>query len=239
MKKLITTIGILILSVSAFSQVCTPDNNITQPGYYPDQLDPAPILKPYEAVIQIRTITDTTVDYQGNPVSAKIDSVKVKDVKGLPPTFSYACYHPRCVFVGTETRCAKLTGNPQIGHEGIYPLKLIVTAYMTIGGFLKYDQTDTMTDFSIEVYDDGTNIFNYKIEDNVTIYPNPVRGELNINTGKRQFLSMKIKSTDGKVLVYSGFKEKSDLSFLPNGMYFLELEDKNGIKYYQKIVLEN
>ena len=240
MKKLFTTLSIILISFTTFSQVCTPDNSITQPGYYPQTLDPAPILKPYEEVIQIRTISDTTVDYNGSMVNAKIDSVKVTKVLGLPASLNYSCYHPRCVFVSSETRCAKLFGTPQIGEEGTYPIDMVVIVYATLQGFLKVSEIDTISNFSLEVYDDGTSVLkdNMNISNKIQVYPNPVKNELTIKSSETAFTELKIRSFDGRVVFQSLFQEKTDLSALPPGLYFLELSGMNGETHNQKIVLE-
>lgn len=240
MKNFFTTLSIILISTTTYSQVCTPDNSITQPGYYPSTLEPAPILKPYEQVIQIRTISDTTVEYNGSMVNAKIDSVKVTKVLGLPASFNYACYHPRCVFVGSETRCAKLFGTPQIGEEGTYPIDMVVIVYATVQGFLKLTETDTISNFSLEVYDDGTSVIKDKLSESnkIQVYPNPLKNELNINSGETKFTEFRIKSFDGKVLFQNEFQAKTDLSSLPAGLYFLELSGPNGEAYHQKIMIE-
>jgi hypothetical protein len=242
MKKLFTTLSIILISFTTFSQVCTPDNSITQPGYYPQTLDPAPILKPYEEVIQIRVISDTTVDFNGNMVYAVIDSVKVIKVLGLPSSLTYSCYHPRCVFVSSETRCAKLFGTPQIGEEGTYPIDMVVTVYAKIPSFGNFivTETDTISNFSLEVYDDGTSVLKYNkhISSKVQVYPNPVKNELTINSTETAFTEIKIRSFDGKVVFQSLFQEKTDLSALPPGLYFIELSGMNGEIYNQKIMIE-
>lgn len=242
MKKLFTTLGIILISFTTFSQVCTPDNSITEPGYYPQTLDPAPILKPYEEVIQIRVISDTTVDFNGNMVNAVIDSVKVIKVLGLPLSLNYSCYHPRCVFVSSETRCAKLFGTPQIGEEGTYPIDMVVTVYARIPSFgnFRVTETDTISNFSLEVYDDGTSVLkhNKHISSKVQVYPNPVKNELTIKSTETAFTEIKIRSFDGKVVYQSLFQEKTNVSDLPAGLYFLELSGINGESYNQKIMIE-
>jgi len=77
---------------------------------------------------------------------------------------------------------------------------------------------------------------------NVSMYPNPTKGKLNVNLGeyKSQVIKMNVYNTKGQVVMSKEILKKSsefDLSNLAQGVYIVEL--KNGInKSSSRIVVK-
>jgi hypothetical protein len=77
---------------------------------------------------------------------------------------------------------------------------------------------------------------------NVSMYPNPTRGNLyiNINDYKAESVKMEISNTRGQVVMTKDILKSVnvfDLSSLPKGLYIVDLSNGN-IKYSRKIVIE-
>jgi hypothetical protein len=137
MQKTLRSFLFILLAFSSGSYAqaqCTPDLSITQQGLYPDSATGLPhayVGVPYNTVIQIRVLTDTT--YLGLP--AKIDSVRIDSIRGLPLTggFAYQCNKSSCTWAGGTNGCVLLTGNPT--QAGTYPVKIYLKAYGKASGF--------------------------------------------------------------------------------------------------------
>jgi len=74
---------------------------------------------------------------------------------------------------------------------------------------------------------------------NISFYPNPFLGEFSIESENQKIISFSIFSISG-VLVYSeevnAESIKTNLSFLTEGTYIVEVEDENQIKSYCKVL---
>ena len=77
----------------------------------------------------------------------------------------------------------------------------------------------------------------------ISIYPNPVKEKLILNSSsKTGNLNFKIFNIEGKILITKslGFEKETfvDVSQLSKGIYFLNIEDKNGNKTIKKFIKE-
>ncbi|HXC05983.1 MAG TPA: T9SS type A sorting domain-containing protein [Bacteroidia bacterium] len=128
-KKLLSLIGaVLGLTFTSFGQ-CTVNTTITTPGYYPDSatgLPAAIVTIPYNTVMQVRVVADTTVPPYG---TIAINYVQMDSIIGLPTGFTTSTNPTTGKFPGGGNGCILLAGNPVAGqelggpaHNGIYPL---------------------------------------------------------------------------------------------------------------------
>ncbi len=69
--------------------------------------------------------------------------------------------------------------------------------------------------------------------ENISIYPNPVQDILNVN-GLSKNTPIRVYSVSGEVINVSNTEGKVDLSDLKTGMYFLEIDNKQRIKFIKK-----
>lgn len=173
MIRLIIPVTIILLSIgTAIAQACVPDDTITQPGIYPEQLDTAFADEPYEMILQILTIKDTTASLGGQEVNAAIDSVKVTGVENLPDGFDYVCEPNNCTFTPDAVGCVKLTGNPTNNQTGEYELTIKTTAYARVG-ILEVPQNQDITSYKIVVKGDGTTGIDNLDNNVIKVFPNP------------------------------------------------------------------
>ncbi|HBG70564.1 MAG: hypothetical protein A2W93_06155 [Bacteroidetes bacterium GWF2_43_63] len=71
--------------------------------------------------------------------------------------------------------------------------------------------------------DNGTGIYNNQVSENV-FYPNPCIGILHVSADEPQDIS--IFSTDGKVVFQTTANGSADLTNLPDGPYFMQINNK-------------
>lgn len=133
----------LFLCYGLQAQVCTPNPNLTQPGFYPPGGSSAsqPVVMPdgyltdpYNEVAQFVLPEDTTIEYNGQMVTAQIDSIRILSFDNLPPGMAYQCNISRCVWAGGETGCVLFSGNPS--QVGKYEVKVKTIGYATVFGFI-------------------------------------------------------------------------------------------------------
>lgn len=69
----------------------------------------------------------------------------------------------------------------------------------------------------------------------ISIYPNPTKGFVNVESDK-EIKSLQLISMEGKVIKKNLNASKIDLNGLPNGIYFLKVELSNGRIQFEKVV---
>lgn len=211
---------------AAQAQICTTDTTLKSPGYKPDSLPAAQVGVAYAQSITVRPIRDTTTVIAGNTYNVTIDSVRVKNVIGMPAGFTYQCLNPYCTFISNENSCVLLSGTTN--QAGVYPIKIAVVGYARISGSIKVQQPDTITRFSIVV----TGTSGVAILDNpniLQIFPNPTTDIIQV-TGLRgevpEFSDMKGQRITLYRVGDSGAGENRLLSFdvsnLASGIYLLK-----------------
>lgn len=225
MKKLFTILSLLFFASTLEAQECIPDNDLTEPGFYPDNLIPAVAGEAYEMVLQVRSISDTVVDFAGNQVRAMIDSIQLTGVLGLPAGFSYSCFTPNCTFLSTATRCAKLSGTPRTEDIGTYPLDFPIVIYARVGA-LRIPQPDTIRRFTLFVTDGTASIRERSNANQPEIYPNPAREEVYIQYQGLE-TSLNVFNAHGQVVFQNKINGdlRIDLSTWKPGIYFFEIPD--------------
>jgi hypothetical protein len=65
----------------------------------------------------------------------------------------------------------------------------------------------------------------------ISFFPNPVQTSLNFNTSDKK--GYKIRNSLGVAVLEGEFEEKIDLSTLPKGIYFIELQSKNQTSHFK------
>ena len=177
MKK-ITLLGIYIcFALMGWSQNCTPDESITDPGIYPSFLDTAVVGASYTHTLQILAIKDTMVTIANQEVTADVDSVVLEEILGLPTNFTYACEPPRCTFTWQSVGCAQLSGMPTADQIGEYPLEIVITSHARLGSVL-FPTKDTIRDFTLVVQDSNLSSLGPAQIAGFKIFPNPNKGHL-------------------------------------------------------------
>jgi len=146
-KKLLSLLLFVIFySTHSFAQ-CVPDLTITDPGIYPDSATGLPggvVGTPYSEVIQVRVLTDTTLN--GLPVI--VTSITITSVSGLPPGITYSCNPASCVFPGGSNACILLSGIPTVA--GSYQLIVDIEVDGTLFG-VPVSQTATIDYYVIDI----------------------------------------------------------------------------------------
>jgi len=111
----------------------------------------------------------------------------------------------------------------------------IVVVWPVASGLTTLDTFET-TFYVIE----PTGINNKEFINNFTIYPNPIKNTLFIQnkTNSHQIKQVRIYNGVGKELIKTKFLTEINVSILPKGIYFLELElEKDTILQYKLIKL--
>lgn len=248
MKKIYTLALLFIITTFAASAQCTPDNTVTQPGYYPAELDTAKTGSLYNMVLQFRIPPDTNVVFGGFPVKATIDSIRLLEVAGLPTGFTYQCNGGKCTFVPTKTACALLSGTATSTQVGVYPLELRILAYARVSGF-PVNQPDTIRNFTLIVAQ-GTggpnSVIGYRGDNRqVAVYPNPASKNLAIllRGENNETVTYEITDVNGRVyrkenvvLENSEVLIGTTIEGLANGIYFVRVTNAKGVSAVRLMV---
>lgn len=240
MKKLTLAIASLIIGHLSYSQ-CTPDQTITEPGFYPEQLDTAYVDSFYNFRLDVLAVGDTSVMFMGQSITATIDSVVLDTVVGLPSGFVFGCNPSRCTFINPTVGCVNLSGIPTSNDVGAHPISIYVTAYARWSVF-SLPQKDTITEFILVVNDLGTaQLEKQQKNETFKIVPNPA-------------LSNRLKlvynpSTIKHIYIYNIFGElvftqetnanqnETIINGLSAGLYHVYTIDEKGNRYTRKAVL--
>ena len=235
MKKLLLTCAVL-LSVLFLNAQCTPDNSISSPGIYPDEitnLDEAFVGQPYVTQIDVLTPLDTSVSLSGLTVNVTIDNIELTSMLGLPNNFSYSCNPPNCIFPGGTYACAEIfsTVDPTSADVGYYPL-IMTTSTLAINVPLigSITQLDTVDYFYIDISNTSSSIeqINFSTFDVMDVYPNPISDQASFQfaIGKNEYVDFYIIDCLGKVVDYRKIqasigvnKFNIDFANYSNGLY--------------------
>jgi hypothetical protein len=215
MKKLLSFLMIgtcaIFTAQNANAQACTPDNSHAgDPGIYPDtvqNLPPAVVGSPYEAVITAVVPSDTTVDFPGvGIVDLTINYMKIDSAVGQPASLDFACNPADCTFPGNSINCISIFGTPLAGDVGTYPLTVYVTANVTHIALGTFDAPQsTVTGYQIVIGDVGVEVLDankFQVAQNI---PNPANGSTIIN-----FTSPSPSTVDFKVYNMLGMVVKNN-----------------------------
>ncbi len=171
-RKFLSILAIAAMSCSyneVEGQICTPDVNLTVPGFLPLVLPDAQVNVPYSEAITVLAFKDTSVKQGNLTLKVYIDSMKITGIGGLPNGMSYNCLNANCVFTPAALSCVKLSGTPN--QSGAFPLKIAILAYAKVSGVLPTTQKDTIESFVLNVSGSASTLELSKRD--LTISPNP------------------------------------------------------------------
>lgn len=86
-----------------------------------------------------------------------------------------------------------------------------------------------------QAYNNLLSVSDVNAETAISIYPNPTKGLVNVQSEKA-IQSLELISVEGKVIQKNLNSTKIDLNGLPNGIYFLKVELSNGRIQFEKVV---
>ena len=246
MKKILLTLTLALAFIGVQAQ-CTPDPQFTLPGIYPDSatgLSNAIVGQAYNEVITIISPLDTSVLYNGIVLSVTVQTIALTSVTGLPPSFSYDCAAPNCIFAGGSTSCAVLSSpSPTISEIGSHQIIMNTTTTVDAGIGFPITQDDVVDYYYINVTNATSVInqfhdFTFELKD---VFPNPVN-----NNAKIQFISG--NSADVVFTVFNYLGEKIEEKHIAasrgvnnievsandyaNGMYLYSIN--NGVQIVSK-----
>ncbi|HEX5001392.1 MAG TPA: T9SS type A sorting domain-containing protein [Bacteroidia bacterium] len=130
-KRILFAVALAIGIYGFAGAQCIPDTTITDPGIYPDSatgLPPGVINMPYNEVIQVKVLTDTTV----SGLTVLVTNITITQVSGLPPGISYSCNPTSCIFPGGSNGCITLSGTPTA--SGTFPMTVDLLIEGTLFG---------------------------------------------------------------------------------------------------------
>lgn len=233
---------LLLLGGVLKAQVCNVDLNIKTTGVFPSVLPAGRVNVAYNQVLQYYVTKDTMVNVSGfGLVNAKVDSLRVKKIIGVPAGMSYECNNSNCAIAGGTNGCILVMGTPT--KKGIYPLQIVIEVDASVSIF-KQTITDTLTDFTVTVSPGvGINEESDFSGKSFIIYPNPVtESVLHLSAWSNQLDQCNVSLIDVQgnlviernYLLGNGINELGmNIPLLPSGFYFLKLSSSSGV-FYQK-----
>jgi hypothetical protein len=222
-RKFSWIFAIAIAAIQPFTtkaQVCTPDQNLTTPGFLPATLPDGQVNSAYSVGITIKVFKDTEIVQSGQTVLATIDSMLLISILGLPPGLGYECLNSGCSFVPSTLSCVNIKGTP--AQSGLFPLKIPVKIYAKVFGAIPITQPDTLRNFAINVKGGTASMVDLNQNGlDLSIFPNPATNAVWVNSPTLP----KITSLSGVELNVPISKEgniyRIDISRIPTGLYFI------------------
>lgn len=237
--KTFSKITFLVLSALAVSSAdvqaqCIPVSSLPATGIYPGSIPPGTKGVFYTQTMQYKAPLDTSVNVPPfGSVPAKIDSLIITGVLGMPDSFTYQCHNSRCAVNGGEIGCVVFSGIPKTA--GSYHLRVTLRIYGHITGSIPVPRTinDTNDNYTLVVNDPTTGLF--ELVDRTKpakVYPNPGHDRLFIDAkafGNAQPVNVSIYDLQGKVVQQAAVDVFAtpavDIHTLPAGMYMVELSN--------------
>ncbi len=187
MKRILLTLLFTILLIDFIAAQCTPDNSITEPGFYPSSLPDAVGGLPYNQVLQFKVLTDTVIDFGGNQIHGSVQSAKVNSINGMPLGFSYACNIQNCTYAGGEIGCVTIVGNPTNSMVGSYNIVVKLSFTGLLDGLpnpVTINQDVPLTMSIVQgngiVINKNAPYFSYQRKADEIVLQNPANGKLNV-----------------------------------------------------------
>ncbi|MES2654203.1 MAG: T9SS type A sorting domain-containing protein [Bacteroidota bacterium] len=239
--------GVCVMTVLLFTgvlnaQVCNVDLNIKSTGVFPSVLPAGRVNVAYSQILQYYVTKDTMVNVPNfGLVNAKVDSLRIKQIIGVPNGMAYECNNGNCAIGGGTNGCILVTGTPT--QKGVYPLQIVIEVDASVSIF-KQTITDTLTDFTLTVNAGvGVNEVMDFSGKGFIIYPNPVtENVLHLSAWSNQSdqCNMSLIDAHGSLVLESSYllgKGTNELGMnipiLPSGLYYLKLSSSSGV-FYQK-----
>lgn len=199
MKYVFIFLNMMLLSICANAQTCTPDTSKHATGAYPQggSVDTVYVGLAYSETITYVTLDDTTIVVTINPapptsVNARLDSVRIKNWSNpaslnLPQGLQAVCNIPGCTFPGGSRNCVRISGsvnNPT--DTGMYALNLELTYYFTIMSApftgVNYSLPGTYSPFNIHVKSQPpAGISTHNPHKKPGVFPNPSTGTFTVS----------------------------------------------------------
>jgi hypothetical protein len=250
MKKIILLTFILTLFISkTFSQSvwpCSPDVNLTYNGISPESLPPAMAGYEYWSTLSFKIPKDSAISVGASTIAITIDSARFLYATGKPAGFTFYCNTPTCTWAGGTKGCALFNGRVDSTFTGDsakieYPMKVYtLTWYRFTGGADQFSRIDSATNYVFKIFK-FNGISELSTYQNLTAYPNPTTGKVNIELRDLEKNNSEVKIMDafGKLIYQTTVSENNqflntlsvDLSEYKTGMYFITVKsgDKIGL----------
>lgn len=193
MKKLLTLVAALAITVVAVQAQCVPDPQFPNSGIYPTPVDgiaDGEVGVPYAQVLTVNIPNDTTIDLSSiigfpvPPVTVTINLQTVDTLNGLPPGLSYACTPMTCEGNAGTSFCLEISGTPTTAGQYVFNLagnlNITVPAQVPVIGGSQQD-IPTPLAYNMDVQN-STSInpaaqASFSLEQNL---PNPFSGQTEI-----------------------------------------------------------
>ncbi len=223
-RKFSWIFAIAIAAIQPFNakaQVCTPDPNLTTPGFLPATLPDGQVNTAYNVGITIKVFKDTEIVQSGQTVLATIDSMLLISILGLPPGLGYECLNSRCAFVPSTLSCVNIQGTPT--QSGLFPLKIPVKVFAKVFGAIPITQPDTLRNFALNVKAGTANMINLDEQImGLTVFPNPTNGQVVWVNSISQPKVINIAGEELNIpILKDGNLYKLDISNIQSGVYFV------------------
>lgn len=237
----LTFVASIVTSV-AFAQ-CTPIPS-TPVGFFPDpnqgqNMTPGDPNQSYSQVFNFKVPKDTTVNFQGFPVDAEIDSVHFDDITGLPNGLSYSCSNTDCYYDSLEVGCIDVSGTIN-DTVGTYEVTVMVTFYGTaLGGTVATEQAGSLPFATYQFavgnvgVQDHLNLSRFEVVQN---YPNPFEKEtlISFSSPTNATYDFNVYNVLGELIKTKKIKAEQGLNQFtfasenyPSGVYVYSLSDAN------------
>jgi hypothetical protein len=241
MKKIYFTILPLLFSCIVYAQ-CIPDPNWNSFGLNPSKLPDGYAGSGYATIITFVTPKDSSLNYNGTPVKASIDSATVEKVAGYPAGFIWKCNTSNCSWKGGEKGCALLEGNADSSHMNKYEIKIYIRTYFKIEGLSNlFERIDSsIIDFKIVGGKSSVNTLDTK--PSFSVFPNPAKNNIQVEAnylGSGQ-TNVFIYDLLGKLHYTNTIKGNSgslDVSEIKKGVYVISFNN-DGNTFTQKLIIE-
>jgi hypothetical protein len=255
MKKIYTTLSLILGLSMAINAQCVIDNNNKAFGITPDDLGVSCVGKPINKVVQIAIPNDTTVEFNGFLVPISFDSVYVTaDPNTIPAGLNYQCANG-CKFyrnqTGDYTRgCITISGTPTTVSAANDMISVNAQVFSSLGDY-NYPFELAVNVLAANDAKCINGLSDFKIASSLDIYPNPSKGSATINLDLPSATKVKIDIYgvlgNKIVALYNGkmaqgLNSVSTLSgtLLESGMYMIKIDidtDKGTRTYTERMVV--
>ncbi|PLW92360.1 MAG: hypothetical protein C0592_11100 [Marinilabiliales bacterium] len=248
MKKLLSVLFLLGLVIALQAQPCTPDNQYTQAGIYPDTTINLPqgAVNQYYLGVLTAVVPEDTMLYG---LTATIDSIGVVNIAGLPSGFTWAANTATAFFLGGDSGCVAIMGTPTTGMDGTYPLTIYVESHGKLSG-MPLTLPDTVRGYKIVILDsthvgiiDGSQ-YPFAVRES---YPNPADDKfvLNIANSDAALINISIYDMLGQAVFSQNQRINAgeniielSVADIPAGIYFYSVS-KGEQSITQKLIVNH
>lgn len=184
--------------------------------------------------------TDEVVDMQGNfymlglssPVGISVDSlIKYWGIR------NNASQLANTVIIGNQTANNYITHYEYAGTKRVEFFEIKNGLHQ----WYNFNTTNNTFDLGKETWDfflraDQPVGLRNKLVSNVSVFPNPASGKLQINSNGIPFDHYTITDASGRIVAKDAFQNEINIQLLTEGLYFLQLQSKDGQLGYTKFI---